>query len=154
MEIMGTKPIRKRGFLAKTGEKTYRLTEAGQSHANAISGTGKMGKRDRKTMPRDLEATLERLMRSSAVSKYTSESQEEITFYDACVFWGISPRSDAKQLWERLARVKNVLAQAEKAYAGSTRGKAVTRLQALDELLRSRFKTELSIIEKRDDERK
>src|SRR5918911_2824096 len=35
-EIMGSKPIRKRGLLTKVGSKMYSLTEAGRDHARLL----------------------------------------------------------------------------------------------------------------------
>jgi hypothetical protein len=158
MEIMGTKPIRKRGYLAKTGEKTYRLTDAGQSRAKEIQGysTIRSSARapDNRSLPRNQEAILDRLSRCSAVSKFSAGQQEQITFFDACVFWGISPRSNAKELWEHLARTRDTLSQAEIAYAGSGKVKVVLRMLELHELLCTRFEPEIKMIEKRKDERK
>src|SRR3989337_1721776 len=37
-EIMGSKPIRKRGLLTKVGSKMYQLTEVGREHARLLLG--------------------------------------------------------------------------------------------------------------------
>src|SRR4030042_287505 len=37
-EIMGSKPLRKNGWLRKVGSKIYQLTEAGRSKARLVSG--------------------------------------------------------------------------------------------------------------------
>src|SRR3954470_19103153 len=36
VEIMGSKPIRKQGLLAKSGTKTFRLTESGRQRAEQL----------------------------------------------------------------------------------------------------------------------
>ena len=98
-EIMGTKPARKNGWIEKTGDKRYRLSEAGRQKVGELSGktsTRKAGL-DRTTILR-----VQRLLGSRAVSKYRTGRESEITFLDACSLWGITPRSNLKELTVRL----------------------------------------------------
>jgi hypothetical protein len=52
---------------------------------------------------------IKRLFSSKAFEKYVGQRIEEITFYDACAFWGITPRSSAIQLKNSFANFKNIV---------------------------------------------
>ncbi len=54
-EIMGSKPIRKRGFLKKVGTKMYQLTEAGHEHARTFLMEDRQTQIQKAGLPRDIE---------------------------------------------------------------------------------------------------
>ncbi len=162
-EIMGSKPIRKRGFLKKVGTKMYQLTESGREHARMFMAEESRSRIQKAGLARDMEEELKRLFASKAVEKFRNNRSKDITFYDACTFWGISPRSSAIELDGRIANFEKVIEEAKKAlnqtmatfehgsYAfGAHDLEVLTRLH--QELLR-RFHEEIEIIQRRTDER-
>jgi hypothetical protein len=160
-EIMGSKPLRKNGYMEKVGDKTYRLTHAGRQRAMVLAG------RDddslaRRSLSRGLQDSLRRLSRTRAVEKYGSGRQMEITFLDACGYWGISPRSSAMDLEAKLAGTAAVIGEVSDYAQGNpvqiTRSEVITsediqRLAEVHDFLQERFVAELMVIRARTDER-
>jgi hypothetical protein len=163
-EIMGSKPVRKRGLLTKVGEKMYRLTEAGTHHATLLIQRAGDDTSQKSGLGRDVRHYVERLLESRAMRKYREARSEEITFFDACAFYGISPRSSAIELQGQIANFLGVLEAAKNA-AGRDAvtlqhdGKRydaedINNLFAVHELVQRKFKKELDIIRMRIDERR
>ena len=163
-EIMGSKPIRKQGFFTKVGTKMYNLTEAGRERARLLlerpSGKSPVKKA---ALAREIEAELKRLFASKVWKKVKSDHIGDITFYDACAFWGISPRSSAIELQGRFANFQKVVESAQKViygekatfeHSGNVFGSKElnTLLKIHQELLR-KFQDEVNVIKKRTDER-
>ncbi|MGH8542350.1 MAG: hypothetical protein ACREX3_01610 [Gammaproteobacteria bacterium] len=162
-EIMGSKPIRKRGLLRKIGTKRYELTESGRELALLLENREDGSPLKKAGLSEEVQDELRRILISRAFEKFGRGDSEEITFYDACSFWGISPRSSAIELDGRLANLQKVL---RIFYELTTEGpvslrhggepilrETLDRIGHLDDLLRSRFSAELSIIDKRRSER-
>ena len=97
-EIMGSKPLRKQGLLRKVGNKIYELTEAGRSKAQQISSIQINGSPSKLALAREIVEQIIKLFESKTVQKYRSGEKDQISFFDACGFWGITPRSNAKEL--------------------------------------------------------
>jgi hypothetical protein len=162
-EIMGSKPIRRRGLLVKVGNKLYRLTEAGREQARLLDTGTATPTAERSRLDRKLEAELRRILTSRAVGKYGEGRLEEITFYDACQLWGISPRSSAMDLEARLAHFRSLLAAATAATGGRTISFAhggdvfssedFKRVLSVHNELLARFEAEIQTIRRRTDER-
>lgn len=162
-EIMGSKPIRKRGFLKKVGTKMYQLTEGGREHARLFLTEIRQETIQKAALPRDIEEELKRLFGSKPVEKFRNNRIEEITFYDACSFWGISPRSSAIELEGRIANFEKVIELARNVVndkmATFEHGSRAFGSQDLDSLLKihldlvQRFQEEIKIIQRRTDER-
>lgn len=164
-EIMGSKPIRKQGLLKKVGSKLYRLTEAGRNRAVSA-----LGQRDsilpRKwALAREDQVALRRIFESRAVAKIRNGKDDEVSFFDACGFWGIGPRSNAKDLWDRFAQLEGVLSRSLEAIgsSGSATSKhggtpytkeELLQIQNVHELLQDKFAADLEFIRNRTDERK
>jgi hypothetical protein len=168
-EIMGSKPIRKRGLLVKVGTKLYKLTESGRDLARRLEQTQKeMGAPKQETtksnLSRDLEQELQRLLAARAVQKTSGGHLDTVTFHDACVFWGITPRSSAIELHGRLANAANVIEAARSVVREGTAqfqhgGKrfsceSLDLLERVHQGLQDKFKRELGTIGKRLDQRK
>jgi hypothetical protein len=163
-EIMGSKPIRKKGFLAKVGNKMYQLTDAGREHARTLSRRSDEGPARKAGLARPTERELKRLLASRAVEKVKNNRVDDITFYDACAFWAISPMSSAIELEGRIANFEKIVETAQ----GALHGRAasfdhggtgfgaddLTRLLEVHRLLLQRFNAELAVIRQRGDERK
>jgi hypothetical protein len=167
-EIMGSKPIRERGLLAKVGNKMYQITEAGREHARSLNSTTAVPIESRVTktgLARPTIEALKKLLASKAVEKAKNNRGDDITFYDACAFWGISPMSSAIELEGRTSNLERIVETAR----GALRGKAASsfghggpgfgaddlkRLMEVHNLLLDKFKVELAVIRQRADERK
>jgi hypothetical protein len=162
-EIMGSKPIRKRGMLEKVGSKMYQVTEAGHEHAQSLLNRKERLPVQKASLPREVARELKRLFESKAVEKVKSNRISDLTFYDACDFWRISPRSSAIELDGRLANLERVVESAlkivqRKSASFEHGGTAFGRgdLQVLLDVhrkLQGEFQEELRIIRKRTDER-
>lgn len=162
-EIMGSKPIRKRGMLEKVGSKMYQVTEAGHEHARTLLNGGERLSVQKASLSREVARELKRLFESKAVEKVKSNRNADLIFYDACAFWRISPRSSAIELEGRLANLERVVESTFKIvkqkaasfeHGGHTFGRAdLQMLLNTHRELQEKFQEELRIIRKRTDER-
>lgn len=162
-EIMGSKPVRKRGFLTKVGSKMYSLTEAGREHARLLSNRSNEPKVEKAALARETQAEIKRLLSSKAVEKMRNNRTDDLTFYDACAFWRISPRSSAIELEGRLANFEAVVDSVRRLVGNKTasfeHGGSTFRRSDIDFLtkvhrqLQNKYADELEIIRKRTDER-
>lgn len=115
-EIMGTKPIRKKGYLTKVGNKLYKLTEAGHLRAELLALPQGKEAVVKAGLDRILRSKLDRLLTSRSFEKYKNGLVSEITFHDACGFWGISPRTTANEYANAVADFKAVVGEARRAF--------------------------------------
>ena len=164
-EIMGTKPLRKRGFLVKVGSKIYQLTEAGRRQAKSLETFNVVSPIPKVSLRRELILEVRRLFKSRAVEKVRAGRSEDLNFYDACGFWGISPRSNAKDLKGRFAHLEATI---ETALEGTKQEGVVSfehggtsfttgdlqKLRSIHAELEERFQKELEIIRERSQERR
>ncbi len=170
-EIMGSKPIRRKGFLIKAGEKTYSLTVSGRETARLLCQQGKGCADDgaiqgggKATLSRPVSAKLERLLKSRAVDRIQNSQSERLTFHDACVFWGITARSTSIELEGALANTESIIEHARAAVqngASSLRSGsadlcdgATDLLWRTHETLKMKFADDLNVIRQRTDQRK
>lgn len=163
-EIMGSKPIRKRGLLIKVGNKMYQLTEAGRHLARRLSSDPVEAGVEKAGLGRGISQQLRNLLNSRAVAKVRSRQIDDLTFYDACAFWGINPTSSAIELEGKIANLENVVESARKAaragtatfeHGGQPFGAAeLNTLLEAHRVLLGRFHVELDVIRMRRDERK
>ena len=163
-EIMGSKPLRKKGLLRKVGSKMYQLTEAGRSQARSISGVSSTDSVEKWTIARERIDFIRRLFDSRAAAKFRADQREDISFFDACGFWGISAGSNAKDLWSRFADIETILAAAAESLSsrdtvrfkhGAEQFAAgdVEALRDIHAFLQERFESEIDRIKARTDER-
>jgi hypothetical protein len=162
-EIMGSKPLRKQGLIAKTGTKAFTLTEAGRQRASLLTGRASVNGARKVSLSRETVRDIQKLLTSRAVQKLHSEREDEITFTDASGFWGINARSSAMEFAGRTQHVESVL-NAAAAHAsdgpialrhgGSQLSERdVNALLALHHEMLERFSGEIAYIKKRTDER-
>jgi hypothetical protein len=157
-EIMGTKPVRARGWLLKVGNKKYKLTEAGRQRVEEV--TGRTSTR-RVTLDRSSVEEVRRLLNSRAVGKFTSGRSEDITFLDASALWGISARSSANDLSSRLGHFDGLLGLMADLVGDERRALAhgsvvvgrsdVEMLRQLSRELQDRYSTELDVLRRRSE---
>lgn len=167
-EIMGSKPIRKQGLLAKAGTKRFRLTESGRQRVaelRAVANSGPPTETTAKKVSfgRETSRKLQKLLSSRAVQKMRNDRSDAITFHDASSFWGISARSSAMAFQARLGDVEGVLRAAASAaenrpiafkHGGTAYTKDdIAQLLALHEAMLERFSDQLDVIRGRRDER-
>jgi hypothetical protein len=167
-EIMGSKPIRKQGLLAKAGTKTFRLTESGRQRVQNLQlrshGTvGRDSAEGKAVFDRETSRKLRRLLGTRAVDKLRNGRADEITFTDASSFWGITARSTAMGFQARRGDVEGVLKAASEAAAHRAirfehGGKAyssqdIQQLVDLHQSMLEEFSSQLDIIRNRLDER-
>ena len=162
-EIMGTKPIRQRGYLTKIGTKKYQLTESGKELARFLLHRANKTSIEKAGLPRDIETQLKALLESRAIKKLMSGRESELTFFDACDFWKISPRSTSIELegkhnnFETIINyVKDVIKDKKVTFQHGGRDFTSIELNKLMEvhrILLTKFKKEMDIINERKDER-
>jgi hypothetical protein len=170
-EIMGSKPIRKRGYLVKKGEKIYELTTSGKETASRLLRFQKSGQyeidnidQSKTTMSREIISRLERILSSRVVIKVTNGEVEHITFHDACLFWGITPRSSFIELEGCFRDFETLLQHLESEIQAGARGfkagdsevseSTPKLLKSIHEDLQKKFEQDLKTIKLRKDERK
>jgi hypothetical protein len=171
-KIMGASGrLRKDGLIERTGEKRYRLTEAGRREAarlSALHPNAGAAEHLESAAPkrlagidRSLLVVLHRLRNSKAFRKF--QRVEPLSFSDVAAFLNISARSTANQLNVRIAEARAALDAARNAM----RAKSATLpgknevfvsedIEQLDDLMRTiltKFAADLAIIRSRSDER-
>ncbi|MBI4583001.1 MAG: hypothetical protein HY717_03110 [Planctomycetes bacterium] len=163
-KIISTTPIRKQGLLKKVGRRLYQLTEAGRDQARLLLSSGQSKSSIEKiALSRETVSALKKLFSSKVMDKFRNNLINEITFSDACSFWGISPRSSAVELEGAIANFEKIIATSKEAskdklisfeHSGDGFGESDLEdlLQVHRELLR-KFQNELSVIKQRTDER-
>lgn len=163
VEIMGSKPIREKGYLKKVGEKMYQVTEAGREKTNMLLSNSANNKQKRAGLQRDVERQLKRLFSTRTWIKFKNNNFEEIHFYDACEFWGITPRSSSIDYDGKIANLIQIIQSVQKtieneevafSHGGYTFGKLeLAELLELHEQMIKKFEQEIAFIKKRKSEK-
>lgn len=163
-EIMGSKPLRKRGWITKTGAKRYQLSDAGLVYAKNIGWAKDRETGSRADISRENKLLLSHLLTSRATRKAVADQTDTIAFPDACSFWNISPRTVSKLLHSRLESVEATLDIAESiiqdkgslefTHGGQQIGSGeIDLLREIHNLMLQKFDTDLDVIRARKDER-
>jgi hypothetical protein len=117
--LMGEKGLARRGWLVKTGQKMYALTREGRKVIRRVT----MQEGDEPEEPRlhrlsrELERFVVALLDSSAYQKYEENRKAELSFADACRFWGITENMRGDELDEKLSLATKSLAELERLSA-------------------------------------
>ena len=121
--LMGEKGLARRGWLVKTGQKptTYALTREGRKVIRRVMlQEGEEPEPPKlQRLGRDLERFLVSLLDSTAVQKFEENRKADLTFADACRFWGITENMKGEQLDEKLSLVQKNLAILDRTFAES-----------------------------------
>jgi len=163
-EIMGSKPIRQKGYLKKVGEKIYQLTESGREEALRIIDFLSNKEIKKISLSQKIENELKHLLHTRAFQKAKNMQFDKITFFDACTFWRISPRSSAIEFEGKLANIRNItktveeVLKEEEYFTFEHKGKQlgtsdIELIKDINEYLLDKFQAEISIIKTRKDER-
>jgi hypothetical protein len=118
--IMGEKGLARRGWLVKMGQKMYALTRDGRQVVRKVmlqeeepsSDNGSLLK-----LPREQERFLLVLLDSTAVQKFEENRKAELTFADACRFWGITENMKGEALDGKIHQVHTTLSELDRQFA-------------------------------------
>ena len=117
--IMGEKGLARRGWLVKMGQKLYAMTREGRNVVRRVmlqeeepppEGTAQQ-------LSREHERFLKLLFDSSAVQKFEDNRKHELSFADACRFWGVTENMKGDQLDDRLEEMHKTLAELDRILA-------------------------------------
>ena len=157
--IMGEKGLARRGWLAKMGQKLYTLTREGRQAVRRIMQGEEAPPVERTSkLSRDQEKFLLGLLTSPALEKFQQGLKLELTFADACRFWGISESLRGDALDTRLTRLRAGLADVDRLVANGgldlSTGRSVTNeevhlIHQVDEYLNDRFGRHLTLLRNR-----
>ena len=116
--IMGEKGLARRGWLVKMGQKMYSLSHEGRRTVRRLmqgEDQPETIKSDRPIkLTKDHDKLLQSLFDASAYEKFREGRQQELTFADACRFWGITENLSSEALDARLDHLRATLAEVER----------------------------------------
>ena len=123
--IMGERGLARRGWLVKVGQKLYSLSRQGKEEAKRVlagddSPLPKRRALARIQVPKDLEQQLNNLFMTTALRRYEEGMKREITYKDACRFWGLSESASGSAVDEALNKVPELLEKVENLLIGET----------------------------------
>jgi hypothetical protein len=139
-----------RGLLAQVGQKLYAVTPAGREEVRRLSPRERLP--DEKvtiTLPPDLADLVQSLVSSSAFQKHASG--DWVNFADACLWWGITERTNGDYLDECINTVRNGLNEVEQVVGkrASLGAASVSDLKKLNAHLLERFDRHLALLRNR-----
>jgi hypothetical protein len=158
--IMGEKGLARRGWLAKMGQKLYSLTREGKQVVRRLQqdGEAKEPEETQVKLSRDQEKFFLGLSSTTAVEKYEQGLKLELTFADACKFWGINESLHGEALDARLEKLRAILADIDRflgtadvvlSTGRNISVKDIALLRKVDEYLLERFGRHLTLLRNR-----
>jgi hypothetical protein len=159
--IMGERGLARKGWLQKEGQKLYSLSKEGQRICRRLNDEDTAepdeAPDNSPTLPREEEKLLVSLLDSSGHEKLKKNKAHDLSFADACRFWGLADHLPADAIDSRLEMVQHALDHAEKISAkGSIRigHRDISRgememLRDTNEHLQERFSRHLSLLRSR-----
>jgi len=117
--LMGEKGLARRGWLVKMGQKLYALTREGRQVIRRVTleEEAEPSPATLQRLDRDYERFLQGLFDSTAVQKFEENRKNELTFADACRFWGITENMKSDALKARLDYVEAALSDLDRHFA-------------------------------------
>ena len=117
--IMGEKGLARRGWLVKMGQKLYALTREGRHIIRKVTLQEDEPEANNSLLrlSRDQEKFVQGMLDSSAVQKFEENRKGELTFADACRFWGINENTKGDALDARLSQTSSQLAELDRLLA-------------------------------------
>jgi hypothetical protein len=117
--IMGEKGLARRGWLIKTGQKQYALTREGKRVIRRVTLQEEEEPEPNRLqrLDRNQERFLLTLLDSTAVQKFEENRKAELTFADACRFWGVTENMKGDQLDEKLETLEKTLGELDRMFA-------------------------------------
>lgn len=159
--IMGEKGLTRRGWLAKMGQKLYSLTRDGRQVVRRLLQDGepvRPGAKPSVKLSRDLEKFLLGALATSAAEKYQQGLKPDLTFGDACRFWGLNESQHGDVVDTRLDRFRANLAEIDHVVGATgtdlSNGRSIAPadtalLYHVDDYLKERFGRHLSLLRTR-----
>jgi hypothetical protein len=123
--IMGERGLVRRGWMIKVGPKLYSLSRQGKEEARRVLAGDDSPMPKRRALaqikvPKDLEQQLEQLLLNTAYRRYKDGMKREITFKDACKFWGLADNAQGDAVDQALKTVPDLVDKVEKLLIGET----------------------------------
>ena len=158
--LMGEKGLARRGWLVKMGQKLYALTREGRQVIRRVTlqEEEETPAVAMQRLRRDQERFLQALLDSTAVQKFEENRKNELTFADACRFWGITEHMKAEQLKEQLDLLEKSLAELDRLFADAdaqlSSGRVLTAgdirvLTNIHRYMEDRFERHLNLLRSR-----
>jgi hypothetical protein len=123
--IMGERGLARRGWLVKVGQKLYSLSRQGRDEAKRVATGDDSPLPKRRALakiqvPKDLEQQLVTLFTTTAFRRFGEGMRREITYKDACRFWGLTESASGEQVDQALKKVPALLEAVENLLIGET----------------------------------
>jgi len=161
--IMGERGLPRRGWLAKLGHKQYALTREGRQAIRRLLHADEALEEEVPanviTLSREEEKQLQALLATSAVTKFLENRKAELTFADACRFWGITENLSGNDLSARLQDFRARLVALDRRLGANGRivlpggrsvnGEDVGEVDRLHAYLEQRFARHLNLLRNR-----
>lgn len=161
--IMGEKGLARRGWLVKMGQKMYALTREGRQVVRKVTLQEEEPQpSDLVRLGRDQERFLQALLDSTAVQKFEENRKTELTFADACRFWGITENMKGDALDGKIQQLASFLTEFDRLLADSdgqlSSGRVVSAgdvrvLTNIHRYMEDRFDRHLSLLRSRTGKR-
>jgi hypothetical protein len=162
--IMGEKGLARRGWLVKMGQKLYALTRDGRQVVRRLLNEDAEPEPAPATVQlnREQEKFVLALLDSTAQQKFDENRKMDLTFADACRFWGITENMRGDVLDARFGQFESSLSELDRTLAGGdaelSNGRALTAgdIRALTNIHRhmeDRFSRHLSLLRTRGGKR-
>jgi hypothetical protein len=164
--IMGEKGLARRGWLAKEGQKLYSLSREGKQAVRALLQEEEAPPAPVRTsvhkgkLSREQERLLVSMLESSGLEKFQQGLKLDLTFADACRFWGISEGLKGEALDDRIDHVREELVDLRRLVGDKgvdlSSGRHIGPedlglIQEVDEYLTERFGRHLTLLRARAD---
>lgn len=157
--IMGERGLARRGWLSKVGQKLYSLTREGRQSVRRLLRADEPPPVPPVVGPhklsREHESFLQGVLASTALTKFREGRERELTFADACRFWGVTENLQGAQLTGHLSQVQAALADLDRqlglgdcvlAGGRSVSGGDISVLGDLHVHLEQRFRRHLNLL--------
>lgn len=157
--IMGEKGLARRGWLVKMGQKMYALTRDGRNVVRRVLlEEEEPAPASTLKLSREQERFVQSLLDSTAVQKFEENRKQELTFADACRFWGITENMKGDALDARLQEAQEVLGELDRLFADAetqlSNGRVITAgdirvLTNIHRYMEDRFDRHLNLLRSR-----
>jgi hypothetical protein len=157
--IMGVRGLAGRGWLSKMGQKLYVLTREGRQLVRRLLTDGSTPPVEEGVkVSREQEKFLNSLWATPAVEKFNEGRKQEITFSEACAFWGVNEQMRGDTVKARLDAFSAELSGLERLLtigeATLSNGRSVglsdvNRLDDVNRYMNERFARHLTLLRSR-----
>lgn len=159
--IMGVKGLVRRHWLDKKGQKLYSLSREGSHIVRKLQQGDEAPETDTgPRLTREHDKLLLHLLSAVAVRKYDDDRRNELTFGEACRFWGINENTPGDSLDSRLTRFRSTLGEIDRQVASGSKelsnGRSISeedvdRLIVVHDYLEDRFSRHLNLLRTRSE---